>query len=75
MIFRDNTYLDAMVTIGEVLHRLELLINDSNACFVCSVDDALNVFSGLTHSFQLLVQTLSSLDCSLGVELGCQELA
>jgi hypothetical protein len=59
-----------MVTIGEVLHGLELFVDDTDAGLVRSVDDAFNVRGGLAHRLELLVQTLGSLDGRLGVEFG-----
>lgn len=66
---RDHV-LDAVVTIGKVLHGLELLVDDANAGLVSAVDDVLDVLGGLAHSLELLVEALSSLDGGLGVELG-----
>jgi hypothetical protein len=65
-----RAYLDAVVTVGKVLHGLELLVDDADAGLVCSVHDTLDVCGGLAHSLQLLVQALGSLDGRLRVELG-----
>ena len=65
-----NHVLHAVVTIGEVLHGLELLVDDADAGLVGAVDDVLNVLGRLAHGLELLVQALSGLDGSLGVELG-----
>lgn len=62
--------LDAVVAVGEVLHGLELLVDDANAGLVGAVDDALDVLGGLTHCLELLVQALGSLDGGLRVEFG-----
>jgi hypothetical protein len=61
--------LNAVIAVSKVLHRLELLIDDTNTGLVCSVDDTLDVFGALAHGRQLLVQPLRRLDRSLGVEL------
>lgn len=63
-----------MVTVGKILHRLELLVDDANAGLVSSVNDALDVLGGLAHGLQLLVEALGSLDSGLRVEFSCQEL-
>jgi hypothetical protein len=63
-----GTYLDAVVTVSEVLHGLELLVDDTNACLVRPVDDALDVLCSLSHCLQLLVETLCGFDGGLGVE-------
>ena len=65
-----RAYLNAVITVGKVLHRLELLIDDADAGFVRPVDDAFNVLGGLAHGLQLLVDALCSLDGRLRVELG-----
>jgi hypothetical protein len=63
-------YLNAVVTVRKVLHRLELLVDDPDAGLVCPVDDTFNVFGALAHSLELLVQALGGFDCGLRVELG-----
>jgi hypothetical protein len=35
--------LDTVITISKVVHRLELLVDDSNTSFVCAASDFLNV--------------------------------
>jgi len=35
--------LDAVITISEVIHRLELLVNDSDTSFVCAASDFLDI--------------------------------
>ena len=66
-----TTYLDAVITVGEVLHRLKLLVDNTNAGFVCSVHHTLNVLCGLAHSPQFLVEALGGLDGRLRMELSC----
>ena len=63
-----KTYLDAVVAVSEVLHRLELLIDDTNAGLVRTVYDALDVLGGLAHRLELLVEALGGLNRSLRVE-------
>lgn len=69
-----KTYLNAVIAVSEVLHRLELLIDDTNAGLVCSVHDTLDVFGALAHCRQLLVEALRSFDSGLGVELSWTRL-
>lgn len=57
--------MNAVITVSKVLHRLELLIDDTNAGFMRSVHYTLNVFGALTHRSQLLVQALRRFDRSL----------
>jgi len=54
-----------VITVSKVLHRLELLIDDTNAGLMRSVHYTLNVFGALTHRCQLLVQALRRFDRSL----------
>jgi hypothetical protein len=54
-----------VVTVSEVLHRLELLVDNADTGLVCPVDDAIDIFGGLAHGSQLLVDALGSLDGSL----------
>lgn len=58
-----------MVTVGKVVHGLELLVNDANASLVGTVDDLLDILGTLAHLCQLDVDLLGSLNSSLGVEL------
>jgi hypothetical protein len=70
MMSLECTHLYTVVTVRKVLHRLELLVNDTDASLVCPVDDTLDIFGTLAHSLELLVQALGSFDCGLRVELG-----
>jgi hypothetical protein len=62
--------LDAVVTVGEVVHGLELLVNDADAGLVSSAGDVLDVSGGLAQGLELVVDLLRGLDGGLGVELG-----
>ena len=66
----DITYLDTVVTIGKVVHSLKLLVDNANACLVSAVCDRLDILGALAHSRELLIDDLSGLNGSLGVELG-----
>jgi hypothetical protein len=66
----DDMYLNAVVTVGKVFHGLELFVDDTDAGFVCSVDDALDVLCALAHLLQFDVQALGSFDGGLGVKFG-----
>jgi hypothetical protein len=70
---RSLTYLYAVIPVGEVLHGLELLVDDADASLMCPVDNALDVFGRLAHRLQLLVQALGRLNGGLRVEFGCVE--
>lgn len=59
-----------MVTVGKVVHGLELLVDDADAGLVGSAGDGLDVGGGLAHSLELVVDLLRGLDSGLGVELG-----
>src|ERR1700753_3001621 len=63
-----NHVLNAVITIGKVIHRLELLVNDANASFMRAIDNLVNVCSRLAHSLELLIETLCSLNSCLRVE-------
>ena len=65
-----NHVLDAVVTVGEVVHGLELLVDDADAGLVCTVGDLLDVLGGLAHGCELLVDDGCGLDGGLRVELG-----
>jgi hypothetical protein len=58
-----------MVTVSKVVHGLELLVNDANACLVCAVGNFFDVLDRLSELGQLFVNNLSSLDSCLRVEL------
>jgi glycine cleavage system pyridoxal-binding protein P len=59
-----------VVAVGEVVHLLELLVDNTDACLVCAVGDLLDVLGALAHGGKLGVDLLSGLNGSLGVELG-----
>ena len=59
------TYLNAVVAVSKVVHLLELLVNDTDACFVCAVGDLLDVLGTLAHGSKFGVDLLSCLDGSL----------
>ena len=62
--------LDAVVAVGEIVHGLELLVDDADAGFVGAAGDSFDVGGGLTHGLELGVNLLRGLDGGLGVELG-----
>ena len=61
-------YLDAVVTVGKVVHGFELFVDDTDASFVGADGDVLDVFGSLAHLGEGTVDVLGSLDGSLGVE-------
>lgn len=64
-----------MVSVSEVLHGLELLVDDANASLVSAVHDAFDVLGALAHGLELLVDALGGLNSGLRVELGCERSA
>jgi hypothetical protein len=66
--------LDAVITVGEVVHGLELLVDDADASLVRAAGDGLDVGGGLAHGLELVIDLLGSLDSGLGVELGYQDV-
>jgi hypothetical protein len=62
--------LNAVITVSEVIHRLELLIDDSDAGFVCAACDVLNICCRFSLVGQLLVDSLGGFDGGLRVEFG-----
>lgn len=67
-------YLNTVVTVRKVVHRLELLVDNPDASLMSPVGDLLDVLGGLAHSCQLPVDNLRALNGGLRVELGCQRL-
>lgn len=66
----EGGYLDAVVAVGEVVHGLELLVDDADAGFVGAAGDLLDVLGRFAHVFELMVDVLGSLDGGLRVEFG-----
>lgn len=64
------SYLNTVVTVGKVVHLLELLVDDPDAGLVGAVGDLLDVLGALAHLSELLVDDLGGLDGGLRVELG-----
>lgn len=69
----ESFYLDAVITVGEVVHRFVLLVNDANARLMGADDDFLDVCGRFPACLQLRVNLFCSLDGSLGVEFRCSE--
>jgi len=61
--------LDAVVTVGKVVHGLELLVNDADASLVGSAGDGLDIGSRLALGLEEVVNLLGGLDGGLRVEL------
>lgn len=62
--------LDAVITVGKVVHGLELLVDNADACLVGAAGDLLDVGGGLAHRLELVVDSLGGLNRGLRVELG-----
>ena len=63
--------MDAVVTIGKVVHGLELFVDNSDAGFVSAAGNLLDVCGRFAHILKLVVNSLCGFDGSLGVEFGC----
>lgn len=63
-------YLDAVVTVGKVVHGLELLVDDTDTGLVGADGDVLDVLGALAHLGEDAVYLLGGLNGGLGVELG-----
>jgi hypothetical protein len=61
--------LNAVVTVGEVVHGLELLVDNADASLVSSAGDGLDVSSRLALRLEKVVNLLRSLNSGLRVEL------
>jgi hypothetical protein len=66
--------LNAVVTVGKVVHGLELLVDDADASLVSSACDGLDVSSRLALRLEKVVNLLGSLNSGLRVELSCDVL-
>jgi hypothetical protein len=58
-----------VVTVGKVVHGLELLVNDADASLVGSASDRLDVGGRLALRLEEVVDLLRGLDGGLRVEL------
>jgi hypothetical protein len=63
-----------VVTVGKVVHGLELLVDDADASLVRAAGDALDVGGRLALALEQVVDLLGSLDGGLRVEFGCDML-
>lgn len=66
--------LNAVVAVGEVVHGLELLVNDADAGFVRANRDVLDIFGGFAPGFELGVDVLCGFDGGLRVEFRWEEM-
>jgi len=62
--------LDAVVSVGEVVHGLVLLVDDADAGFMCADDNGFDIFCCLTPLLESGVNLFRSFDGGLGVEFG-----
>jgi hypothetical protein len=62
--------LNTVIAVCEVIHGLELFVDDADAGLVGAVGDLLDVCGSLAHLGELLVDDLGGLDGGLGVEFG-----
>jgi hypothetical protein len=62
--------LDAVVAIGEVIHGLELFVDNADAGFVGAAGYFLDVGGGFALVGEGLVDAFCGFDCGLRVEFG-----
>jgi hypothetical protein len=58
-----------VITVGKIVHSLELLVDNTDASFVSAVGDLLDIFGRLSEFGKLLVDNLGRLNGSLRMEL------
>jgi len=66
--------LDAVIAIGEVVHWLELFVDDANAGFVGAAGDFFNIGGGFALFLELEVDGFCGFDSGLGVEFSWKML-
>ncbi len=54
-----------MISIGEIVHGLELFVDNTDTGFVCANGDIFDVFCGFALLFQLGMNVLGGFDCGL----------
>lgn len=69
----ENCYLDAVIAVGEVVHRFVLLVDDANARLMGANGDFFDVCGIFPARFQLCVNVFCRLDGSLRVEFRCSD--
>ena len=67
---RGHHVLNAVVAVGEVVHRLVLLVDDADAGFMGAADDGLDVRGRFAEVLQLLVDDFGGFNCGLRMEFG-----
>lgn len=63
----------AVVSVGEVVHRFVLFVDDADAGFVGAAGDGFDVFGGFASLCELGVDPFRCFDGGLGVEFGWRE--
>jgi hypothetical protein len=69
-----STDLNAVITVGKVVHGFELLVDNADTSLVSAVGDLLDVFGGLAKLSELLVDDLRTFNGSLRVEFSLDTL-
>ncbi len=62
-----------MVAVRKVVHRFELLVDNTDACLVRPARDTLDISCRLAHFLELIVDLLGGLYRRLGVEFGLED--
>ena len=63
-------YLNAVVSVRKVIHGFELLVNNTNAGFMCATGNPFDILGRFAHLLELMMDVLGSLNGGLRVELG-----
>ena len=50
---RNNTYLNAMISVCEIIHRFKLLIDNAHACFMSADGDFLDILGRFAMLLEL----------------------
>lgn len=70
-----KAYLNAVITVCEVVHGLELFVDDTDTGLVCPDLDILDVCGRLAHGLELGIDVCSSFNGRLRVELSYKGLS
>ena len=69
----SKTHLDTMISIGEIVHWFELLVDNSNTCFMSADRDFFDILGGFSLFFELGMNTFSCFNGRLRMEFRCDQ--